>query len=91
MRVEPTPHVFRSEKRRPRFEEVRPTEKAKHDQDNHPEERARHELHIWFAPAFYAHILGQATPPVVTPEQARMAYSQPESRTPLRPQHVARA
>lgn len=48
-------------------------------------DRARHEAHVWFAPAFGAHILGQARPERVTPARARRAYCQPEARTPLRP------
>ena len=52
--------------------------------------RARHEAHLWFTPSFGAHILGQVTPTRVTATEARRAYGQPESRTPLRP-HVVQS
>ncbi len=57
---------------------------------HNPPNARRHEAHVWFAPTFGAHILGQARPERVTPARARRAYSQPEARTPLRPSFVKR-
>ena len=91
MRVEAAPYVFRSDDRRQRFEDRRASEDDRRFQQQQSAERARHEAHVWFAPAFGAHILGQAKPERVTPAQARRAYSQPETRTPLRPNVVTRA
>jgi hypothetical protein len=85
MRVEPAPYVFRNEDRRQRFAERR-TER--HDRRAEPRadtRRARHATHVWFAPAFGAHLLGQVKPEPVVPGIATRAYTQPESRTPLRP------
>jgi hypothetical protein len=91
MRVEAAPYVFRSEDRRQRPEGRRFAEEDRRTQKEQPSERARHAAHVWFAPAFGAHILGQAKPERVTPAQARRAYTQPETRTPLRPNFVTRA
>ena len=85
MRVEPAPYVFRNEDRRQRFEDRRAAGGDRRFEVAQAETRARHEAHVWFAPAFGAHILGQSTPAKVSPSQARRAYNQPESRTPLRP------
>lgn len=91
MRVEAAPYVFRSDDRRQRFEDRRMAEDDRRISTEQSAERARHEAHVWFAPAFGAHILGQARPERVTPAQARRAYSQPEARMSLRPNIVARA
>jgi hypothetical protein len=91
MRVEAAPYVFRSEDRRRRFEDRRTADDDRRIETAHTAERARHEAHVWFAPAFGAHILGQAKPQRVTPAEARRAYAQPEARTPLRPRVVKRA
>lgn len=85
MRVEATPFVYRNEERRQRFEDRRMAEEDRRFQPKQPASRARHEAHVWFASAFGAHILGQATPPKVNATEAARAYTQPESRTPLRP------
>lgn len=92
MRVEAAPYVFRSDDRRQRFEDRRTSEDDRRfEAAQSNAARARHEAHVWFAPAFGAHILGQVAPAQVTPSQARRAYTQPESRTPLRPSLVERA
>ncbi len=88
MRVEAAPYVFRSEDRRQRFDDRRVAECDRRILSEQSAGRARHEAHVWFAPAFGAHILGQARPERVTPARARRAYSQPEARTPLRPSIV---
>jgi hypothetical protein len=86
MRVEAAPHVFRNEDRRQRPEERRGTGEDRRADAQRETPRARHEAHLWFAPVFGAHLLGQAAPTRVTPKQARRAYQQPEARTPLRPE-----
>lgn len=91
MRVEAAPYVFRSDDRRQRLEDRRLAEEDRRSQAEPSAERARHAAHVWFAPAFGAHILGQTKPERVTPAQARRAYTQPETRTPLRPNFVTRA
>lgn len=83
MRVEPTPYVFRNEDRRQRFEDRRAAAADRRFEAAQAASRARHEAHVWFAPAFGAHILGQVTPAKVSPSQARRAYNKPESRTPF--------
>jgi len=90
MRVEAAPYVFRSDDRRQRFEDRRMSEEDRRIEMAQATTRARHEAHVWFASAFGAHILGQVTPPKVTPAEARRAYTQPEARTPLRPSLVTR-
>lgn len=90
MRVEPAPYVCRTEDRRQRFAERR-AQSA--DRRKAPREgpRARHCAHLWFAPAFGAHLLGQLVETPVLPRTAERAYSQPEARTPLRPSIVKSA
>jgi len=90
MRVEAAPFVYRNEDRRQRFESRRATDEDRRFNPEQPQQRARHEAHLWFAPAFGAHILGQVTPTKVTATEAKRAYGQPESRTPLRP-HVVQS
>lgn len=90
MRVEPAPYVFRNEDRRQRFAERR-AETEDRRKETRPGPRARHAAHVWFAPAFGAHLLGQIAPEKVIPALARRAYAQPESRTPLRPRHMKSA
>jgi hypothetical protein len=90
MRVEPAPYVFRNEDRRQRFAERR-AETEDRRSEAKPGPRARHAAHVWFAPAFGAHLLGQSAPEKVFPALARRAYTQPESRTPLRPSLVKSA
>ena len=85
MRVEPAPYVFRNEDRRQRFIERRASAEDRREHTHSNNRRAQHPAHIWFAPAFGAHLLGQASPQKPLPAQARRAYSQPEARTPLRP------
>jgi hypothetical protein len=91
MRVEPAPYVFRNEDRRQRFEDRRTVETDRRAEAAQQSTRARHEAYNWLSPAFGAHILGQSTPARATPDEIRRAYAQPESRTPLRPEHIARA
>lgn len=83
MRVEPAPRVYRNEDRRQRSSERRT---SAHDRRVELNQRARHEPHHWFQPAFGAHILGQIAPSVVPASQIARAYAQPEARTPLRPE-----
>ena len=90
MRVEAAPFVYRNEDRRQRDEDRRATSEDRRFTPEQPQQRARHEAHLWFAPAFGAHILGQVTPTKVTATEAKRAYGQPESRTPLRP-HVVQS
>ena len=91
MRVEPAPYVFRNEDRRQRFTERRADACDRRETPTSTASRAQHQAHIWFAPAFGAHILGQVSPQKPLPAQARKAYSQPESQTPLRPSLVRSA
>lgn len=91
MRVEPAPYVFRNEDRRHRFTERRASSDDRRETSQHTNRRAQHQAHIWFAPAFGAHLLGQTAPQKPLPAQARRAYSQPEARTPLRPSLVKSA
>jgi hypothetical protein len=86
MRVEAAPHVFRNEDRRQRFEERRGTGEDRRYDSQREAPRAKHEAHLWFAPVFGAHLLGQVSPAKATPKQARRAYQQPEANTPLRPE-----
>ena len=88
MRVEAAPFVYRNDDRRQRFEDRRMAEEDRRFTSEQPQQRARHEAHLWFAPTFGAHILGQVTPTKVTATEAKRAYGQPESRTPLRPHFV---
>ena len=88
MRVEAAPFVYRNEDRRQRFEDRRTADDDRRFTAAQPQQRARHEAHLWFTPSFGAHILGQVTPTRVTATEARRAYGQPESRTPLRPNVV---
>ena len=88
MRVEAAPFVYLSEDRRQRFEDRRTAEDDRRIEPAQTATRARHEAHLWFTPSFGAHILGQVTPTRVTATEARRAYGQPESRTPLRPNVV---
>lgn len=91
MRVEAAPHVYHFEDRRERADDRRAPEQEFQTASGQQANRARHEAHLWFAPTFGAHILGQSKPTQVSPSEARRAYQQPEARTPLRPQTVARA
>lgn len=93
MRVEPAPHVFRNEDRRARAEERRGTgEDRRTDTDrNAGSDRNRMNARPWFEPVFGAHLLGQIEKPRISRETAHRAYLQPESRTPLRPDHETRA
>jgi hypothetical protein len=86
MRVEAAPHVFRNEDRRQRTEERRGTGEDRRADAEREAPRAKHAAHPWFTPTFGAHLLGQVAPTRVTPKQARRAYQQPESNTPLRPE-----
>ena len=88
MRVEAAPFVFRNEDRRQRYEDRRVTEDGSCFETTQNTARARHEAHLWFASTFGAHILGQVTPTKVTATEAKRAYGQPETRTPLRPSVV---
>ncbi len=88
MRVEAAPFVFRNEDRRQRFEDRRAAEQDRRFETTQNSTRACHEAHLWFASAFGAHILGQVTPAKTTAAEAKRAYGQPESRTPLRPSVV---
>jgi tRNA U34 5-methylaminomethyl-2-thiouridine-forming methyltransferase MnmC len=84
MRVEPVPYVYRNDDRRQRWDDRRIAfEDRRIEQPASP--RARHAAHVWFAPAFGAHILGLIAPEAVMPSRAQRAYLQPEARTPLRP------
>ncbi len=87
MRVEAAPFVYRNDERPQRFEDPRTTQDERCAEQAQSGPRARHAAHVWFSPPFGAHILGQATPHRVTPAEAARAYTQPESRTPLRPKH----
>lgn len=91
MRIEPAPYVFRNEDRRQRFDDRRAAESEFGAEATRAQARANHAAPKWFAPAFGAHILGQAQPVNVSPAQARRAYEQPEARTPLRPSTVTSA
>ncbi len=53
--------------------------------------RNRMNARPWFEPVFGAHLLGQIEKSRVSRETAHRAYLQPESRTPLRPDHETRA
>lgn len=90
MRVEPAPYVFRNEDRRQRFADRR-VEGEDRRTDAQTATRARHAAPMWFTPAFGAHLLGQVAPGTVIPRLAQRAYTQPESRTPLRPSIVKSA
>jgi hypothetical protein len=90
MRVEPVPYLFRSEDRRRRFADRR-VEPTEHRSEAPKDQRARHTAHVWYAPAFVAHLLGQTALGTVLPRIAQRAYTQPEARTPLRPSHVRSA
>lgn len=90
MRVEPVAYVFRNEDRRQRFPDRR-AETTDRRTEAQTSARARHAAPMWFAPAFGAHLLGQAVPGTVIPRVAQRAYTQPESRTPLRPRFVKSA
>lgn len=93
MRVEPAPHVFRNEDRRGRAEDRRGTgEERRADTGRAPRSETRQTpSRPWFEPVFGAHLLGQIETPGVSPRTAQRAYLQPESRTPLRPDHEAKA
>ncbi|MFT3723848.1 MAG: hypothetical protein QM773_09700 [Hyphomonadaceae bacterium] len=91
MRVEAAPYVFRNGDRRQRPCERRTPNRERRTETTQASSRARHAAHVWFAPAFGAHILGQVSPEDVMPERVERAYAQPEARTPLRPNFVERA
>jgi hypothetical protein len=91
MRIEPAPYVFRNEDRRQRFAERRHEQRERRTEPRADAPRARHAIHVWFAPAFGAHLLGQIKPETVVPAIAARAYTQPESRTPLRPRLIKSA
>jgi hypothetical protein len=84
MRIEPAPYVFWNDERRQRADDRR---MAGGDRREAPTvaPRARHAAYAWFASAFGAQILGQIAPAVIVPARARLAYTQPEARTPPRP------
>jgi hypothetical protein len=82
--------MFRNEDRRQRFADRRVEMEDRRTQAQ-TSARARHAAPLWFAPAFGAHLLGQAAPGTVIPRLAQRAYTQPESRTPLRPSIVKSA
>ena len=88
MRIEGCSTVVFTANRRQRFEERRADSSDRRRGDRN-ERRARHEAHLWFAPAFGAHILGQMSPDTVSAECAERAYRQPEAKTPLRPSLLA--
>lgn len=90
MRVEACPYVYQPEDRRQRTFDRR-SETDRREPDDAPHHRARHAPHVWFQPAFGAHILGQMAPEAANTAEALHAYTQPESRTPLRPHYVERA
>ncbi len=85
MRVEPAPHVFRNEDRRQRFDDRRGSGEERRTDPGRSTGRAQHEARPWFEPAFGAHLLGQLNKSRVPAKLARMAYLQPEARTPRRP------
>ena len=91
MRVEAAPYVFRNGDRRQRPADRRTPDRERRAEAKHASARARHDAHVWFAPVFGAHILGQVSPEDVTQERVERAYAQPEARTPLRPTVVRRA
>ena len=91
MRVEAAPYVFRNGDRRQRPSDRRTPNRERRSETTHAGPRARHAAHVWFAPAFGAHILGQVSPEDVTPQRVETAYAQPEARTPRRPSFVQRA
>ena len=84
MRIEGCSTVVFAATRRPRFEERR-SDSSDRRRPRTSERRARHDAHLWFTPAFGAHILGQVLPDTVSAEEAARAYRQPEAKTPLRP------
>jgi hypothetical protein len=84
MRIEGCSTVVFASNRRQRFEERRAVASDRRRPAT-SERRARHQAHLWFAPAFGAHILGQVSPETVTAERAERAYRQPEAKMPLRP------
>jgi hypothetical protein len=88
MRIEGCSTVVFASNRRQRFEERRSVSSDRRRPVT-SERRARHQAHLWFAPAFGAHILGQVSPETVTAEHAERAYLQPEAKTPLRPSLIA--
>lgn len=93
MRVEPAPRVFGNEDRRKRSADRNGSFQDRRGQPQ-PDRRARHTghtVHVWFQPAFGAHILGQIVPETVVPARAQRAYTQPETRTPLRPSLIESA
>lgn len=90
MRVEPAPYVFRNEDRRGRFADRRAAPDRRTDEPV-TTRRARHAAHVWFTPAFGAHLLGQIAAERAIPARAARAYAQPEARTPLRPSLVKSA
>jgi hypothetical protein len=90
MRVEPAPYVFRNEDRRGRFADRRASPDRRNEEPATCP-RARHAAHVWFTPAFGAHLLGQIVVERIIPGRAARAYTQPESRTPLRPSRVESA
>lgn len=87
MRVEAAPFVFRSEDRRKRPDAERRGH-ADRRSSARSERRARHTTHAWHMPAFAAHLLGQAYPNIIDATVVTRAYTQPESRTPLRPRYA---
>lgn len=93
MRVEPAPHVFRNEDRRGRAEDRRGTgEDRRTDTDRQPLGGGQKmNPRPWFEPVFGAHLLGQVEKARISADEAQRAYLQPEARTPLRPDHEAKA
>ena len=92
MRVEPTPHVYRNEDRRRRFGDRRWAGAERRAKPRQGGERAQHKARPWFTAEFAAHLLGQLVKGhAVSVEEARRAYEQPESKTPLRPRRETEA
>lgn len=87
MRIEAAPPVYRFDDRRPRPQVRREetSDRRNPDQASPSTPNATGRSHVWFEPAFGAHILGQVTPERATAAAATRAYTQPEARTPLRP------
>jgi hypothetical protein len=88
MRVEACIQAYRMEDRRQRFADRR-AETGHQPEAASAQPRAAHAAHQWFQPAFGAHILGQIAPEAADPTAALNAYTQPETRTPLRPYLVS--
>jgi hypothetical protein len=89
MRVEAAPFVVRSQDRRKRDAERRTQPERRISAGSRAERRAHLGSNAWIMPAFGAHLIGQGEQQVIPAETVTRAYSQPESRMPIRP-HQAR-